>query len=878
MLAHLASYKPPVDEADEAGFPHDDFNDRSPPELCNPLETADPQPNTPQPDVVRGAAISEFRVEYHPRSQKHVKPEVYRSEEYHSAYQPSPQPPRGDSNPWGPFFNTREDFLVAELLLEAGMNKEQSERLIKIIGRCVSGKGTFTLARYADIESAWERASINLTPFEKSVVSVKYKDKEMSYDVHHRSLWDWATDLVQDPLLAPHFHWDAEKVFRCLGDQTTRVFDEPWTADAFWDIQSQIPEGGSPLSFIIYADKTKLSSFGTAKGYPVIARCANLPTSIRNGNGLGGGRVVGWLPIVSEDPKESKKPLFVNFKRAVWHESLHIVLQSIIRHSKSGCWLQCADGAQRWIFPNILILSADYEEQCVMSLIRGSTSKRPCPVCLVKAEDLADITKTWPFRTADHTQDIIQQARALHSANEREKLLSENGIRNVDIALKQQWFVGHHLWEQFKTLITSYGRSQMAQIDTQFNAVPRWSGLIHFSEVMKVSFTDGAKFEDMSKLIVFVALNVIQRNDKEGWALLRSLRSYSIVDLYLALEVHTENTIQSGRRELAKFALCIQEYVNASTNASEDEPVKKWSFPKMHALVHSFDDIEKKGASRNYNTKPNEKLHGPLKKAYLTTNFKNVAPQILKVDHHKFISSFIHSQIDEMDANNSTEEVVEVLSSSQPPSSISQAPLQSKVFKDGHVSLHSQQLPTKFASLDDSFRTSLASWLTTELAANNVPLPSPVKFSPGDQITEYQTIKIVYESKVDLKQYIDLIHCSPRFHNQERRDFVIIQTISGPIFARLLKVFLCSIANTSYPICFVQPLDAPISTPPVKDRDLQLHRVRAKSKSEFIFTQSIIRGAPLIEDFNKPGDFLVMDVVDHTGDLFLRCNEMYLHR
>ena len=30
----------------------------------------------------------------------------------------------------------------------------------------------------------------------------------------------------------------------------------------------------------------------------MIARCANLPASIRNGNGIGGGRVVGWLPIV----------------------------------------------------------------------------------------------------------------------------------------------------------------------------------------------------------------------------------------------------------------------------------------------------------------------------------------------------------------------------------------------------------------------------------------------------------------------------------------------------------------------------------------------------------------------------------------------------
>ena len=51
--------------------------------------------------------------------------------------------------------------------------------------------------------------------------------------------------------------------------------------------------------WIIHTDKNKLSSFRTEQGYPVIARCANLPTEIHNGNGLGGGRVIGWLPIVS---------------------------------------------------------------------------------------------------------------------------------------------------------------------------------------------------------------------------------------------------------------------------------------------------------------------------------------------------------------------------------------------------------------------------------------------------------------------------------------------------------------------------------------------------------------------------------------------------
>ena len=139
------------------------------------------------------------------------------------------------------------------------------------------------------------------------------------FDISHHSLWEWATDLINDPQLAPHFHWDAEKVFWYNDELSTRVFHEPWTADTFWNVQvhvcdyymlhlltrciiylnqSEIPEGGNPLCFILYADKTKLSSFGMTKGYLVTACCVNLPTVIWNGNGFGSGHVVGWLPVV----------------------------------------------------------------------------------------------------------------------------------------------------------------------------------------------------------------------------------------------------------------------------------------------------------------------------------------------------------------------------------------------------------------------------------------------------------------------------------------------------------------------------------------------------------------------------------------------------
>ena len=102
-----------------------------------------------------------------------------------------------------------------------------------------------------------------------------------------------------------------------------------------------------------------------------------------------------------------------------------------------------------------------------------------------------------------------------------------------------------------------------------------------------------------------------------------------------------------------------------------------------------------------------------------------------------------------------------------------------------------------------------------------------------------------------------------------------MQTMSGCIFAQVLLIFSCSVADRIFTISLVRPLDAPIRTPPVKDRDLGLRRVRARPKTEFIFARSILRGAPLIQDFDKAGDYFVMDVVNHTGDLFLRCNEIF---
>ena len=57
-----------------------------------------------------------------------------------------------------------------------------------------------------------------------------------------------------------------------------------------------------------------------------------------------------------------------------------------------------------------------------------------------------------------------------------------------------------------------------------------------------------------------------------------------------------------------------------------------WEFPKNHIRAHIFDDILAKGMTPIYNTKPNEKMHGPLEESYQQRmNFKDIAEQVCRL-------------------------------------------------------------------------------------------------------------------------------------------------------------------------------------------------------------------------------------------------------
>lgn len=128
----------------------------SSPRTSNQSVDCDPQvvpPDSPLPQ------LDDIKVEYHPHSR--IPSAVHTFSEFYRSRPTEDSAPRNIA-PWEPF-QTRLDFEVAEIALEAALSKDQTNRLFDIVHRSASGKEAFTLQNHDEARKIWSMASQRFT-------------------------------------------------------------------------------------------------------------------------------------------------------------------------------------------------------------------------------------------------------------------------------------------------------------------------------------------------------------------------------------------------------------------------------------------------------------------------------------------------------------------------------------------------------------------------------------------------------------------------------------------------------------------------------------------------------------------------------------------
>ncbi|KAI0091220.1 hypothetical protein BDY19DRAFT_934569 [Irpex rosettiformis] len=884
-------------------------NDRPPtatpsPLLCTPC-TADSLPPT-QHDSARLPNLDDIKVEWHPNSRKATK--TYRFEQY------CEEQPSGDGfsasfeEPWHPF-DCRGDFEFVELVHEAGMSHALTERLLKFIHRVRCGETELTFKSLADVRRAWDNASILYPTFSSSTISAPYNNVNYQFQFHHRSLWDWVVAQVEDPKLAQHFHWDAQHLSKFDGTKWVRFYEEPWSADMFWEVQSHIATtdpDGKPLGLIIWADKEKLSTFGTQKGHPIVARLSNLDESVRNSLGVGGGRVVGLVPVIDDDSGEKSKKPYIDWKNAVYHEAFRILLEQVATFSRTGYRMKCGDRCLRTLYPFIHIIAADYEEQCYFALIRGLHGNKPCPICLVPRGELSDLTVVHRERQEEHVQKLVETVEGKGAKEEKLKPLGLRAVRNAFWGVMRTniykalsfdrlhaYLLGLflHLLRILKATIAQLDRKAQRFVDDSLNAVPSWPGLTHFKSLMSTDFNDGTKWANLSKVIIQCSFNVFPVQSS-GYRVLMALRKYIECDVYVALRVQTSETLEDYDATIQQFGERLAAYSQScASDESETSLDKDWDgIIKVHSHLHASRDIRLKGAMINMDTKTSERLHGPLRKAYqMRTNFKQVEGQLARLEDFSMVICDVRGTIDAWDEYMASQQEAEKEMKKE----------NSRRVEFNHIALGSPRDPVKISTLeeahraDDAFHGFQTKLLTCirDLArrygeAGQLGDLGPVTqdcVNITDTLTEYCYLRVRYESKVTWREEIDLLRCSSMFHGAPRHDSVIVDCgwDKPPIFCKLLYTFTYKFRGTVLALALVHPYDASLQSSSSRrrvDRDLALCRVaeQPRRQSRIVPLRAIRRGALLVGDSKRLREHLVIDALD--GDMFLRCIDLFPSR
>lgn len=185
--------------------------------------------------------------------------------------------------------------------------------------------------------------------------------------------------LISNPAFAECISYVPERVYSSASGKSRR-YDEMWTADWWWEMQTKIEHGGVVCPVILSSDKTNLSNFsGDKTAYPVYLTIGNICKAIRCQPSSHATVLLGYLPTGHLDC--FKDATMARYR--LFHACMAKILESLKKAGQTGMEMTCADSCICKIFPILAAYIADHPEQCLVACCQENR----CPVCLVGRDE-----------------------------------------------------------------------------------------------------------------------------------------------------------------------------------------------------------------------------------------------------------------------------------------------------------------------------------------------------------------------------------------------------------------------------------------------------------------------------------------------------------